>query len=159
MRKSLVSLLILLFLTSLVALPSATVTAESKTIVVPDDFPTIQEAINAADAGDTIFVKRGTYVENPVVNKSVSLVGEDKDATIIDVTAGLKVESNNVTLTGFTIYNGWRAISLSGNQCSLSRNKITDATLPTNVPQRSPIKHNEPNVRLYLYPELINPGN
>jgi len=33
-----------------------------------------------------------------------------------------------VTLTGFTIYNGWRGISLSGNQCSISGNKITDAT-------------------------------
>ena len=104
------------------------VKANSKTITVPNDYLSIQDAINNAVDGDTIYVKKGTYVENPVVNKSVSLVGEDRDATVIDVTAGLKVESNNVTLTGFTIYNGWRGISLSGNQCSISRNKITDAT-------------------------------
>jgi parallel beta-helix repeat protein len=128
MRKNVALLVVLVFLATSCLTVYLPVTAESKTITVPDDFPTIQEAINAADAGDIIFVKRGTYVENPVVNKSVSLVGEDRDATVIDVTAGLKVESNNVTLTGFTIYNGWRGISLSGNQCSISGNKITDAT-------------------------------
>ncbi len=101
--------------------------AESKTITVPDDFATIQEAINAADAGDTIFVKRGTYVENPVVNKSVSLVGEDRDATVIDVTAGLKVQSNFVNITGLTIYDGYHGITVSSNSCRISGNKITDA--------------------------------
>jgi nitrous oxidase accessory protein len=128
MSKALALTLVLVFLTALVMLPPASLKAQSKTIIVPDDYGSIQKAIDNALDGDTIYVKKGVYIENPVVNKSVSLVGEDKDATIIDVTAGLKVESNNVTLTGFTIYNGWRAISLSGNQCSISRNKITDAT-------------------------------
>jgi nitrous oxidase accessory protein len=104
------------------------VEAESKIITVPDDYSSIQAAIDNADDGDTIYVKKGVYVENPVVNKSIALVGEDRDATVIDVTAGLKVESNNVTITRFTIYDGWRAISLSGNQCIISGNKITDAT-------------------------------
>ena len=37
------------------------VKAESKTIVVPDDYATIQEAVDAASEGDTVFVKSGTY--------------------------------------------------------------------------------------------------
>jgi len=102
--------------------------AESQTIIVPDNYPTIQQAINNASEGDTIYVRKGVYVENPVANKSVSLIGEDRDATIIDVTAGLAVESNSVTLSGFTIYDGRRGISLSGNHCSISGNKITDST-------------------------------
>ncbi len=102
------------------------VKAESKTITVPDDFHTIQKAINAADVGDTIFVKKGSYFENPVVNKSVSLVGEDRDATVIDVTAGLKVESDNVTITGLTIFDGWQGITVSANNSKISRNKITN---------------------------------
>ena len=102
--------------------------AESQTIIVPDNYPTIQQAINNASEGDTIYVRKGVYVENPIVNKSVSLIGEDRDATIIDVTAGLAVESNSVTLSGFTIYDGRRGISLSGNHCSISGNKITDST-------------------------------
>jgi nitrous oxidase accessory protein len=128
MSKSLALALVLVFIIALTILPPATVEAQSKTIIVPDYYVSIQKAIDNALDGDTIYVKKGIYIENPVVNKSISLVGEDRDATIIDVTAGLKVESNNVTLTGFTIYNGWRGISLSGNQCSISGNKITEST-------------------------------
>ena len=104
------------------------VNADSKTIVVPDNYPSIQDAINNAGAGDRIYIKRGIYVENPVVNKSVSLVGENRDKTIIDVTAGLKVESNSVTITGLTIYDGYDGISLATNYCNISGNKITNTT-------------------------------
>ena len=103
--------------------------SSSKTIVVPDNYPTIQTAIDNAAEGDTIFVKKGVYVENPVVNKSVSLVGEDRDSTVIDVTAGLMVQKGNVTIMRFTIYDGWSGISLSADYCNISGNKITDATI------------------------------
>ena len=100
--------------------------ANSRIIIVPDDYASIQEAINNANNGDTIFVKKGVYVENPMVNRSVSLVGENRDATIIDVTAGLKVEADNVTITGFTIYDGYDGISISSIYCNISGNKITN---------------------------------
>jgi nitrous oxidase accessory protein len=128
MRKNAVLLLVIVFLITPSIIASVSVKATSKTIIVPDNYSTIQEAIDNASEGDTIYIKKGVYVENPVVNKSVSLVGEDRDATVIDVTAGLNVESNNVTIRGFTIYDGWRGISLSGNHCSISGNKITNAT-------------------------------
>jgi len=47
-------------------------------------YSSIQEAINNADHGDTIFVSSGTYYENVVVNKTVSLIGEDVSSTIIN---------------------------------------------------------------------------
>jgi parallel beta-helix repeat protein len=125
MRKTFAVLLAVFFLTLSGLIVSLPVNADSRTIIVPDDFPTIQGAINAADAGDIIFVKRGSYVENPVVNKSVSLIGEDRDATVIDVTAGLKVERDNVTITGLTIYDGWQGITISANYSKISGNKIT----------------------------------
>jgi parallel beta-helix repeat protein len=126
MRKNVALLVVLVFLATSCLTVYLPAKAESKTITVPDDSPTIQEAINAADVGDTIFVKRGSYVENPVVNKSISLVGEDRDATVIDVTAGLKVESDNVTITGLTIYDGWQGITVSANCSKISGNKITN---------------------------------
>ena len=128
MRKNVALLVVLVFLATACLTAYLPVRAESKTITVPDDSPTIQEAINAADVGDTIFVKKGVYVENPVVNKSISLVGENRDSTVIDVTAGLKVQSNNVTITGFTIYDGYDGISLATNYCNISGNKITNTT-------------------------------
>jgi parallel beta-helix repeat protein len=125
MKKTFALLLVLVFLTGLIVfLP---VNADSRTIIVPDDYGSIQEAIDNASEGDTIFVKRGVYVENPVVNKSVSLVGEDRDATVIDVTAGLKVQSNFVNITGLTIYDGYHGITVSSNSCRIFGNKITDS--------------------------------
>jgi len=99
-----------------------------KTIIVPGDYSTIQQAIDNSVEGDTVYVKKGVYVENPVVNKSISLVGEDRDSTVIDVTAGLKVTADGVTVKGFTIYDGWQGISVGANCCSILGNKITNAT-------------------------------
>jgi parallel beta-helix repeat protein len=84
------------------------VRAELTTIRVPEDFPTIQEAINAASPGNIIFVKAGIYGENVTINKAVSLVGEDPATTIIDgggVGTVVNITADNARLTGFTIQN------------------------------------------------------
>ena len=84
MRKAAAVLFIFVFLiaSSLISLLPAN--AESKKIIVPDDYPTIQEAIDNATDGDTIFVKKGTYEENPLeINKTLSLIGEGADSTKI----------------------------------------------------------------------------
>jgi parallel beta-helix repeat protein len=126
-RLSTIFLLSLIIISLVVGLHNAgVVKADSRTIIVPTDYLSIQDAINNAVDGDTVYVKKGTYVENPIVNKSVSLVGEDRDATIIDVTAGLKVQKDNVTITGLTIYDGWQGITVSANYSKISGNKITN---------------------------------
>src|SRR3989304_8108198 len=77
--------------------------ASSKTITVPDDYPTIQAAINGASEGDTVFVKAGTYSENLTVTKSLSLVGENKATIVVgEGNTALLVRHDNVNVTGFT---------------------------------------------------------
>ena len=68
----------------------------------------IQDAIDAANPGDTVFVYGGTYYENIVIDKSISLIGEDKDTTVIDG-SGLdyvvNISTDWVNISGFTIQN------------------------------------------------------
>jgi parallel beta-helix repeat protein len=80
----------------------------SDTITVPDDYPKIQEAIDNANNGDTIFVRNGTYRENIVVNKTISLIGENRETTIIDGNKTgnvVLVEADGVTIQSFKIRN------------------------------------------------------
>jgi len=58
--------------------------ASGLTLSVPGTYGTIQLAINAANDGDIITVAAGTYNENVIVNKSISLIGQGRDQTIID---------------------------------------------------------------------------
>jgi len=78
----------------------------------PADFHTIQEAINAASDGDAIQVASGIYYENVIVNKTLSLIGEDASATIIDANQTLgtpvTIVANNVYINGFTVRNSGR---------------------------------------------------
>ena len=72
----------------------------------PADFHTIQEAINNATSGDRIFVRAGIYYEHVAVDKSLTLVGEDRDSTIIDgnrTGSVISVKVDNVSIKGFTI--------------------------------------------------------
>jgi hypothetical protein len=52
------------------------------TIHVPQNFPNIQAAIDAANPGDTILVAEGRWC-GAILNKPVNLVGVDDDSTII----------------------------------------------------------------------------
>ena len=79
-------------------------------IVVPDDYPTIQEGINNTQDGGTIFVRNGVYYENIVVTKPVSLIGESNINTKIDSNNTgdcINIKAKDVALKGFTLLNGY----------------------------------------------------
>ncbi len=80
--------------------------------VGPGNFSTIQSAISAASAGDTIYVydEGSPYIENIVINKQIYLVGENKATTVINGGGSGDVIIinlvNSVEISGFTITNG-----------------------------------------------------
>jgi parallel beta-helix repeat protein len=73
------------------------------------NYTKIQDAIDNASYGDSIFVFNGIYYENLQVNKSISLLGENQTSTIIDgqETNGhvVSIIAEDVTLCRFTIQN------------------------------------------------------
>ena len=72
-------------------------------------FSSIQSAIDAADAGDTVFVYAGTYFESVTINKTLILTGEEKSTTVVDggragATFHISHGVSDVMISGFTIH-------------------------------------------------------
>ena len=114
MRKNAFPLLLVICLLLIVPLNSLRifVKASPETWIVDaggkGNFTKIQDAINAADHGDIIYVYNGTYHEHVVVNKSVSIIGKDRVRTIVDGSGSksvITVTANNVTVQNLTIMN------------------------------------------------------
>ena len=85
MRK--LSLVVVILLISQIWITTSNIEiiqAQPRTIVVPDDYSSIQEAVDQATQGDTVFVKNGFYYNQTVtIDKALSLIGEDKTNTRI----------------------------------------------------------------------------
>lgn len=77
----------------------------------PGNYSSIQAAINDANPGDTVFVydDSSPYNENIWINKSINLIGETKENTIIDGSykgCTINLTSENVKIKNFTITRG-----------------------------------------------------
>jgi parallel beta-helix repeat protein len=112
----------------------------AKTIVVPDNYPTISAAVANASAGDTIIVKSGVYHENVVVDKSLTLISETPQAAVVIGTGGMDrgqstvftLASDKVQISGFTIESlnystvsyCATGISVQGDACTITGNII-----------------------------------
>lgn len=96
-------------------------------------FDTIQQAIDDPDTinGHTIFISSGTYNESVWVNKTLTLIGENRDTTIIDgngASHAVLITATWVNITGFTVINGINGIDID----SSSNNSITNNNLSSN---------------------------
>ncbi len=145
--------LALLFIVLIVMVGSA----EARIITVDDsggaNYTKIQDAIDNATEGDTIWVWEGTYYENVVVNKTVSLVGNGSEVTTIDgggngsvvkiMAAWVNISGFQVTGSGDDPWNSGIYVESNHNQifennCSNIHNGITlnysnDCTLEKNT--------------------------
>jgi Right handed beta helix region len=77
---------------------------------VPQDYPSIQVAVDAAAPGDLILVDRGVYTEAVfVVTPSLTLRGVDRNAVILDgqfsLGTGIMVGANGVAIENMTARN------------------------------------------------------
>jgi len=83
----------------------------SKTLSVPGDYPSIQEAIDAIAPGGTITVAPGTYEAELTIWKPLTLQGAGKDKTVIKplpnhlcrVIVSITSEAKGVTLAGLSV--------------------------------------------------------
>ncbi len=103
------------------------------------DYSTIQEAINAAKNGTKIIVKSGSYNELITINKTITLIGEDKKTTIINFNPNYpisqvailyinadncSIENLQITLSNTSVIA--QGISLNSNYNTIKNNIITN---------------------------------
>jgi len=121
-------------------------------VYVPDDYPTIQSAIDAVVDGDKVIVNPGTYYENIDFNgknitiASLFLITQDTtyiSQTIIDgnqngsVVTFFSGEDSTAVLCGFTIQNGYAQGSWTegwggGISCDNSNPSLENVTISNN---------------------------
>ncbi|MBC7128358.1 MAG: right-handed parallel beta-helix repeat-containing protein, partial [Thermoplasmatales archaeon] len=92
-----------------------------------DHFNTIQQGINAVGEGGKVIVHDGTYKENIVINKEISLVGDP----VIDAQGGIgiSIEANNTLVENFTIYNGTTGIRVYNSSFTVQDVIINNCTI------------------------------
>jgi nitrous oxidase accessory protein len=112
----------------------------AKTIVVPDNYPTVSAAVANASPGDTITVKSGVYHENVVIDKPLTLISETLQAAVVIGAGGMDrgqstvftLASDQVQISGFTIESlnystvsyCATGISVEGDGCTITGNII-----------------------------------
>ncbi len=98
-------------------------------------YSSIKDAINDCEENDVILVGKGVYKEKVVVYKSVTLLGEDNDKTIIDADEldyGMYIIADFVNVENFTIKNSGgigytdAGIYIQSKNNIISNNKIVD---------------------------------
>ena len=106
MNKPATTIIIMIIIAASSMLITEPAEASGNVIVVPDNFPTINQAIKNATDGDTILVRQGMYNETLVIDKAITLRGEDTNKTIINGNMSgtvIQILCDNVTVKGLTV--------------------------------------------------------
>ena len=96
----------LVVVAALIVCGVALVSASAAEIRVPEDYPSIQEAVMRATSGDTIVVGPGTYYEDPIVidGKANIVIRSSDGADLTAIRGTLYIRnSTGITIEGFTI--------------------------------------------------------
>jgi parallel beta-helix repeat protein len=94
-----------------------------------NNYTRIQDAINDSSDGNTVFVydDSSPYNENIIVDKSINLIGENCDSTVIDgveTICVVSISADWVNFSGFTIQRS--GSSNTGIKINSKNNKVTD---------------------------------
>jgi parallel beta-helix repeat protein len=91
-------------------------------------YRTISEAIDASYDGFTIYVKNGTYYEHVIIDKKITLYGEDKNTTIIDgsgVDDVVTISAPDVKILGLTVQNSGTELFNAGIKTLTLQSNVT----------------------------------
>ncbi|WP_316975793.1 hypothetical protein [Shumkonia mesophila] len=108
------------------------------TVGAGGEYATIQSAIDAAEAGDTIVIAAGTYAESLSVTKAVTLRAADGAEVIVDPVSGNGItisgdlDGGDVTIIGLTLADGACGIQVSAG-VNVGTLTLDDVTVQDNA--------------------------
>ncbi len=128
-RSKLVSKSLLFAAVALIVLATLVVPASAAELTVGagGQYTTIQQAVNAANSGDTIRVAPGTYTENVVVSKSLTITAASGRPTVQAADASKDVfllTSPGVRIEGLTITGGASGVQIQGTSKCIVTNVV-----------------------------------
>jgi parallel beta-helix repeat protein len=93
------------------------------------NYQSIQEAIDEAETGTYIYVKSGIYSEILVINKKVTLIGENAETTIVNPASAknsyaIQIITDGVQLKNFTVINYGEGLYTTGIKISAQETTI-----------------------------------
>ena len=101
--------------------------------VYPGAGTPIQDAVDGAGAGDTIYVHAGTYIENVDVWKQVTLIGDGADVVTVQAASSndhvFEVTADWVNISGFTVTGATHRFGVYLDRvdyCNISDNTISN---------------------------------
>ena len=122
-------------------------------IIVPDDYSTIQQAIDQAEEGNHILVRSGIYEENVVIKTAgITVHGENAEITIVDGNYKddvIEIQSDGVVISGFTIRNGGDVLGenyQAGIDIHANNTIITENEISNNMEYGIVLYHGENNL-------------
>ena len=162
MKKGIPPIITIIFLFSLSISNISIGESSIKTIYVDDDniwgpwygsiehpYRYIQDAIDNARNGDTVFVYEGNYYEHITISKKILLIGQDKNNTIIDgsnIGDVIRISTNSFNINGFTIQNS--------ADCGIEIEDCSDIEITGNI-----FRDNGVGIQIYLSSNVLISGN
>jgi len=142
MNKKLISISIICILFAVSFINLNTVAKNSNNLKITTETievhpgQSIQKAINSANTGDTIKVFNGVYKECVIIDRTINLIGENNENTIIDGSDFEDIDNlieigenvDDILIEGFTIRYGGYGIYINSlnNDITISNNIIKD---------------------------------
>ena len=98
----------------------------------PGNYSKIQDAVDNASEGDSVFVYSGFYKENILIRTSIQLISIENSTTIIDGGASgtvISISADNTIIQGFTIQNAKDDVHSAGIEISTANNVLVIANI------------------------------